>query len=186
MKLSEYILLPREERQGHVDLNTFCILNGGSRPTKASRGRRALLDLLGIENDVPSWVKAKIQICHSCESHSKNGWCENPLHLSIGTVKENASDIPLEVLQERSRKGGRKAGKGTAELKVGIHDPEVREETYRRMRKTIEVTRVDTGEVTVFEGLAVAARALGLEHGHLSQVCLGKRKHHRGFTARYL
>ena len=182
MNLSNYIQLPRKERQKHLDLDTPCVLNGGNSRARVKRGRKALLALLGVENDVPNWVKAKIQVCHSCGCHSENGYCENPLHLSVGTVKENASDIPPEVRQER----GSKAGSRAVELKVGIHDPAMKEENHRRMRKAIEVTRVETGETTVFEGVRVAANALGLHHGALSGVCNGKLKQHRGFTARYL
>ena len=187
MNLSEYILLPREVRKGHIDLNTSCVLNGkdskdGKNTRRARRGKKALLSLLGVENDVPNWQTAKIQICHSCDVNSQNGWCENPLHLSVGTAKENASDIPPEVRQET----GRKAGKRTAELGVGIHDPAVREEKDRRMRKEIEVTKVETGEKFVFDGLCNAARVLGLDQGGLSCVCNGKRTQHRGFTARYV
>ena len=182
MKLSEYILLPREERQRHIDLTTPCSLNEGSAGSKRLRVKKALLALLGIEDDVPNWVKAKIQICHSCECHSKNGWCEDPLHVSIGTSKENISDIPPEVHQEN----GSVAGRRTAELKIGIHNPAVREENDRRMRKAIEITRVETGETTVFEGLGVAARVLGLQCSHLSLVCAGKRRQHQGYTARYV
>ena len=181
-RLSEYILLPREVRKAHIDLSTPCILNGGASGGRSRRGRKALLALLGVENDFPNWRTAKIQLCHACDCHSKNGYCENPLHLSIGTAKENISDIPLEVLQENGRKWGKRA----LELKTGIHDPTVREESDRQMRKAIEVTRVDTGETTVFEGLGVAARVLGLDVRALSAVCLGKRPQHKGYSARYI
>ena len=69
---------------------------------------------------------------------------------------------------------------------VGFHDPAVREERDRRMRKAIEVTRVETGEVTVFEGVRVAERVLGLNDNVLGAVCRGTRKQHKGYTARYL
>ena len=178
MRLSEYILLPREVRKRHLDLTTPCVLNEGCIGAKRKRGKKALLALLRIENDVPNWVEAKIQVCHSCDCHSANGWCENPLHLSIGTAKENQSDISPEA----QRKGGQRA----AELKVGIHDPAVKEKTNRQMRKKVELTRVATGETFVFHGLKVAARELGLDSRTLSEVCLGRKRTTRGYTARHL
>ena len=55
-----------------------------------------------------------------------------------------------------------------------------------RCQKAIEITRVLDGTVFVFDGLSDAAHALNLHYGNLSQVCHGKRKSHKGFTARYL
>lgn len=178
MNMSEYILLPREDRQGHIDLDTPCVLNGVATGGRARRGRKALLSLLGVENDVPNWTKAKIQMCHACNCHSENGYCENPLHISVGTVKENISDIPRKVRQEKGRR--------TAELEVGMYDPAVIEERVRRQRKSIEVTKVDTGETFAFESRGDAARALDLNPGQLSNVCNGKLKQTMGYTARYL
>ena len=162
MNLSNYIQLPRKERQKHLDLDTPCLTEKGHWRSRSQRSRKALLALLGVEDDVPNWITAKVQLCHSCECDSHKGWCENPLHLSLGTASENTSDIPLNVQQER----GRRAAEAT--------------------RKEIQVTRIDTNETTVYESLTSAVRELKLSHSALSNVCLGRRKSHKGYTARYL
>lgn len=178
VNLSEYILLPRAERTRHIELSTPCVITGKGGAHRGPIARKALLELLEVEDDVPNWVEGRIQICHSCNRHSLNGWCENPQHLSVGTTKENISDIPLEI----KRRNGRRA----SEHGIGAHNSAVRSENDRRRRKTIEMTNVVTGEVLAFEGLAIAARALGLDKRHLSKVCRGERKTHRGYTARYV
>jgi len=177
MNLSEYILLPRNQRQSHLDLSTPCSPKGG-RGKGAMRARESLLNHIGVVNDVEDWKRARIQMCHACEHNSTNGWCKNPLHISIGTAKENISDIPHEVK--------RKSGIRSVELMTGIYDPAVREDNNQRMRKMIEVTRVETGESFVYEGVAVAARTLGLNTSHLSLICNGKRNHTGGYIARYV
>jgi hypothetical protein len=53
-------------------------------------------------------------------------------------------------------------------------------------QKKVELTEVSDGGVFVFDSCWGAARDLGLDQGTLSQVCLGKRKTHKGYTARYL
>lgn len=182
LNLSEYINLPREVRQGHIDLTTPCQTENGKRGGRAKRGRKALLAVLGVENDVPNWVEARIQLCHACDCHSGNGWCENPLHFSIGTTSENQSDAPLEVRQEN----GRKIGQRAAELGTGIHDPAVREETRLNRCKTVQVTHLESGGTVTFKSVKLAAWALGLDPGALSNVSNGKHKQHKGYTARYL
>ena len=127
---------------------------------------------------MPNWRTGRIQICHACEHHSNNGWCENPLHLSVGTVTENHSDMSLETKQ----KSGRKA----VELKTGMFAPSVAQKNYQRQRKTVEVTNLTTGETQTFKGLRVAARELGLRYCSLSQVCNGKLRTTEGYTARYV
>ena len=181
MDLSEYIELPREERQSHLNLSTPCFLNGGGGGARL-RCRKALLAHLGVEDNVPNWRTARIQICHSCECHSKNGYCENPLHISVGTVQENQTDIPFTVRQET----GRKAGRRSAELGAGFHNPEVRENNYRKQRKAIQVTHIESGGTVTFKSVRLAAWALGLNPGHLSTMCLGKQKTHKGYTAQHV
>ena len=184
MDLTDYIQLPRKQRQAHVNLSTPCILKGSSE-TRRKRARKVLLNLLGVENDIPNWKTQRVQICHSCECHSRNGWCENPLHLSIGSTKENAFDKPLEVRHSSAQEGGKKGGRRSAELEVGAHDPAVRLTTHRNQRKTIEVTSISTGQVQHFEGVRVAAKSLGIHPSSLGEVCQGKRKTVQGYTARY-
>ena len=55
-----------------------------------------------------------------------------------------------------------------------------------KTQKTVELTRISDGIVFVYECMSDAARALNLNFGNLGQVCLGKRKSTKGFTARYL
>jgi hypothetical protein len=55
-----------------------------------------------------------------------------------------------------------------------------------KTQKTIELTQISDGSVLVFDSLHDAARSLDLNFRNLSLVCLGKRKTHKGFTARYL
>jgi hypothetical protein len=74
--------------------------------------------------------------------------------------------------------------------KAAIYDPEVRkraqEACQEARRKPVELTKIVTGEKFVFPSNAEAARAFNLQASDLSSVCLGKRNHTGGFTARYL
>ncbi len=115
MKLSEYILRPQDERMAHIDLATPCDLS-----CKSHEARRKVDQWHGLENDIANWKEARIQCCHLCKHHSRNGWCANPLHVYIGTTSENHLDMEQEV---RSRMAAA-AGKKSAELGVGVHAPE--------------------------------------------------------------
>lgn len=53
-------------------------------------------------------------------------------------------------------------------------------------KKKIELTRVNDGEVFIFDSLKEAARVFNLNFKNLSTVCQGKRKSTGGYTARYL
>jgi hypothetical protein len=88
MKLSEYILLPREQRITHIDLSTPCDPQG----TKARNNKQTILDFLGVVNNIPNWITAKVQRCHACSCDSQRGWCANPLHYYLGTTAENVAD----------------------------------------------------------------------------------------------
>ena len=201
MRLSDHIKLPRSERQQHLDLSTPCILNNGS--TKRGKVvKRALVAFLGLDNDVSNWREARVCVCHSCENNSTKGCCENPLHVSVGTVKENNSDIPPKVRRESASKAGRaakekgvgihspevigKGGRKAVEEGLGIHDPVVREETLRKQRRQIEVVEVKTGSITKFASLALAAAEIGVDCSTLSKVARGERGTTKGHTARYL
>lgn len=85
MRLSDYILTPKEARTAHIDLSTECVIAGV--PSRAQ-----ILDYFGIEDDVERWRDARIHRCHLCQHHSQNGWCSNPQHIYIGTASENAAD----------------------------------------------------------------------------------------------
>lgn len=101
MKLSEYILRPREVRIAHIDCSTPCDLQG----ERAKRDKQSILGFLGLENDVPDWKEAGIHRCHLCKCDSQNGWCANRLHYYIGTSSENTKDF-LTANPEHPRKNG--------------------------------------------------------------------------------
>ena len=61
-----------------------------------------------------------------------------------------------------------------------------RERAHEVNKKKVELAHVSDGGVFVFDSLSDACRAFDLHSGSLSQVCTGKRKVHKGFTARYL
>jgi hypothetical protein len=88
MKLSDYILQPREVRIAHIDLSTPCDPQG----SRAGKNKQAILDFLGIEDDLNSWAAARVNRCHLCTCDSTKGWCANPLHYYIGTAAENTAD----------------------------------------------------------------------------------------------
>lgn len=87
MNLSDYILLPRNERTAHIDLNDPCQFNS------SSRYRQCLLDYLGIEIDLDAVERRKVYACHLCANDS---WCDpcccNPKHMYLGTPTENRFD----------------------------------------------------------------------------------------------
>ncbi len=98
MKLTEYLTKTRKERTNHVVLSTPCVLDiTVSTPTQAARARKALLEILGVENNVPDWRTGKVCCAHLCENHSHSGYCANPLHLYVGTPSENELDKPEGV-----------------------------------------------------------------------------------------
>lgn len=102
MNLTEYILLPREERTAHIDLSTPCECEGRQHLKRQGNGKifKKLCENLGVENDVVNRGTARIDTCHLCsEKH-----CQNPLHAYIGTAKENRNDIPQEQRCEAARK----------------------------------------------------------------------------------
>jgi len=76
--VSEYIKLPKEARQAHLDLASPCIERGGS-----STQHRAILAYV-LDTDIATGVCC----CHACS----NGKCSNPKHLYWGTYKENSLD----------------------------------------------------------------------------------------------
>jgi hypothetical protein len=102
MKLSEWILLPHEVRMSGIDLTAPCVI---IKKRQWTYRMNRMLEWLGIENDVPNLIKAKIHRIHRCENHSMgpNGICCNPLHWYIGTMSENV----MSLSPEKRRAGGR-------------------------------------------------------------------------------
>jgi len=60
------------------------------------------------------------------------------------------------------------------------------QEAYKKTRKRVVLTKISTGEEFEVESLQEAARQIGGSAGALCWVIQGKRKSHKGFTARYL
>lgn len=110
LKLTEYLQKSRDERTSHVNLSTPCVVDEEAPSSnKRAQGKRALLEKLSLEDDVENWVKGKVHVCHLCERHSANGWCSNPLHLYLGTPRENKLDTPQEVRVEAAKRAAEAA-----------------------------------------------------------------------------
>jgi hypothetical protein len=76
IKLKEYILLSKETRQKHLDLNQPCIERGGN-----STNHKGVLAQY-LDTDIPS---GRILLCHACGNEK----CSEPKHLYWGTDREN-------------------------------------------------------------------------------------------------
>ena len=130
IQLSDYILLPREERIAHIDLSDPCVC--GKRTTRDNQPVfKKLLESFHIENDIPNRAHAKIDICHLCDSP----FCHNLNHVYLGSRLENRSDIPSDVQREISQKvhAGRTPEQRSESAKKGHakRSPEERRETAR-------------------------------------------------------
>ena len=88
MLLSDYLKLTRDERTAHIDLSTPCE-RGQNHADRSVIARTKLAELYDLELDVSS---RKSHICHRCECGSQNGYCLNPKHFYLGTVRENRYD----------------------------------------------------------------------------------------------
>jgi len=98
MKLSEYILLPLEQRRSHINLSTPCIpLSKGSY----WRGRQRRFDSHDIVNDLENLQQAKVSECHLCPNCESPKICGNPDHIYIGTQRENIFDIDPALRRQR-------------------------------------------------------------------------------------
>ena len=102
MELTDYVLLPREQRTAHIDLTTDCVLSHVKGVNGGKHARKALLDYLGVLNDGSG---LKVQCCHLCNNSSgSDRVCVSPLHTYFGTPLENVLDKPLEVRSVAGRK----------------------------------------------------------------------------------
>lgn len=79
--IEEYMKLPREKRQEHLDLSAACVEWVGNR---SDYFRGLLCFYLGTT--MPSGMK--ILLCHACH----NARCGNPAHLYLGLALDNALD----------------------------------------------------------------------------------------------
>lgn len=78
--IDDYMLLSRDERQKHLNLNTDCLEIGGD-----SREFRGLLAHF-LKTTIPR--KHIAHLCHACH----NAKCSNLYHLYWGTPAENVAD----------------------------------------------------------------------------------------------
>lgn len=76
IKITEYILLPKAERQQHIELGQPCIERGGN----STNHKGVLAQYLNTE--IPS---GRILLCHACGNEK----CSEPKHLYWGTDREN-------------------------------------------------------------------------------------------------
>lgn len=97
MKLSQYLLLPINHRQQHLDMGSPCLLHPTpGKVLKMRILREQHLHMAGLENDLPDFKSC--HICHLC----RNPDCRNYYHTYIGSPGENALD---KVNQGTSGKG---------------------------------------------------------------------------------
>lgn len=80
IKIEDYILLTKSERQSHLKLNEFCVERGCN--SEQCRGLLAHI----LNTTVPKGHR--IQACHACHNEK----CNNPFHLYWGTPSENRQD----------------------------------------------------------------------------------------------
>lgn len=81
IKIVEYILLPKNDRQRHLDLTELCIEIGGSSYQFKGLLCHTLKTTLPTKAD-------RVLLCHACHNEK----CSNPRHLYWGTHKENYHD----------------------------------------------------------------------------------------------
>lgn len=115
-----------------------------------------------------------------------------------------------EVWSEDSKKagkrGGKVAGRKAVENGTGIFspehknkgvetnrrkgtsfwDPDVREKSYQKIRKPVELTHLATGHTFIFSSASEAARHFNLNRGNLCSVCRGIKEKAGGFSAKYI
>lgn len=141
LKLTEYLKLSREERTKHVDLSEPCyFVEGVGAAARQGRGRKALLELLRLEDDLENWAFGRANICHVCTNGSNSAQtCSNPKHLYVVTSQENSLDRPVEERREGARKARRVASRRAHETKD---------------ERGKSVTAVKAGKVTAVKALA--------------------------------
>ena len=84
MKLSEYIQQDEATRKAHLNAEAPC---QGTTKIKPQR----LLSALGVEDDVPHWLRARITIGYTCEG------CGNPAHAYICRPDEKRADAKARI-----------------------------------------------------------------------------------------
>ena len=79
MDVKDYLAIPKEDRQTHLDLNEKCLERGGN----STNHRGVLAQFLDTRI-----YGTPADLCHACN----NGACSNPRHLYWGTRQENIHD----------------------------------------------------------------------------------------------
>lgn len=209
MTLTEYVLCPREERTGHINLATPCECRKISGRQNNKKLLAKLCEMHGVVDDVENKRTANINTCHLCP----NKHCHNPNHSYIGTAKENQNDKTFEQRSAASKKAQaarmpeeRRAAaikasntlppeqrSAQAKRRMAARTPEERQamskrggETRRKQTsKAIEVTHIESGDTTMYKSIREARRSLGL-HLHLSEVCHGHLQQTGGYRARFV
>lgn len=142
MNLSEYILLPKEERQLHINLESPCILPKVKREWGMEKARLGLLNYLSLTKDISG---RKANCCHLCPNHSRSGGvCVNPLHLYFGTPSENQYDIPDEVRKPRMEK--------MLSAALSIRTPEYNREWNERMQEVLKSKTFEERSISAKKG----------------------------------
>lgn len=85
IKIEEYMLRSKEDRQMHIKLEEQCIERGGPEKGGLSAYCKGLLAHI-LDTSIPSGKF--IYVCHACNNEK----CSNPHHLYWGTPKENCDD----------------------------------------------------------------------------------------------
>jgi hypothetical protein len=175
--LSNYLKLSLEERTKHVDLTSPCDTTTRGRKFRA---KFELLRRFELVNDVWDWSKSAVHLCHHCENDSSNGWCGNPLHLHVGTCKENYHMRPEEqrykhnknAADSRAKKGYKtvtEALSGTVcatdENGNSVRVPVVEAQQRGLSMTTSKAVRLldeTTGELHFFNNVTACAHFLGV------------------------
>lgn len=85
--LTDYIKLPLEHRQQHLQPDAPC---SGAEPIS----RKRLLSAIGIDDNCPNWLEARITIGYTC-LHG----CANPAHAFICRPNERRADRKARITE---------------------------------------------------------------------------------------
>lgn len=169
------MLKSREERIAHIDLTTDCVVGKKWR-------KSIFLEFLEIEDDVSNWKYARIERCHLCQCHSRNGSCVNPKHVYIGTTKENAADRPQDYLID----SGRRLGLTPQTDKIKANKSKgAQKRTDYSWRQQTTLRRISDGKIFSFTSQKEASETLNLSKSSVSNLVSGKKKEINGFEVHH-
>jgi hypothetical protein len=159
--------------------------------------------LIRPDLNIPLCLNERCNLINSVDSARKGG--EKCKEKGVGIFGRTLEEH-TESSKRGGKKGGKVMGKKAVEMKLGIHspehkyagvevnrtqgtsfwDPEVREKSYEKTRKPVELTCLKTGEILNFRSASESARLLNLNRGNLCAVCRGVKPNVGGFSARYV